>query len=393
MKDKLISILDKFTVYSLYVMIFFIPISKAGIESFFGFVFLGFLIKKILKPDFRFLKSGEHFFLLLFLFFSALSLLNSGPYLIKGFKALFLKWGEYILIFWLIQDTLSNRKRIRTALGIFLSVAVIVGIDGIIQRLLRVDFLRNKGLIKVNQSLYAITSAFNYYNDFAVYLVVILSLIIALLILKQVKGLNKWMLLAEGFLLWLCLLLTFSRGGWLGFISSLLLMLFLSGKAKKVTFLISIFIFVIFLVPEFRGRGIFIFQPEGDAHRFTVWQVALRMIKENPLLGKGIGTFMDYLHKYSPGLTVQYAHNCYLQIWAETGIFSLLSFLGFLSALLFKGISSFKKNQDAFILGVLCGIFGFLVHSFFDTHLYSLQLSVLFWSMAGILCSLIKFQN
>jgi O-antigen ligase len=74
-----------------------------------------------------------------------------------------------------------------------------------------------------------------------------------------------------------------------------------------------------------------------------------------------------------------------LQIWAETGIFSLLSFLIFLTLLLGRGIKAFMINQNSLVLGLLCGISGFLVHSFFDTHLYSLQLAFLFWSMAGLL--------
>jgi O-antigen ligase len=81
----------------------------------------------------------------------------------------------------------------------------------------------------------------------------------------------------------------------------------------------------------------------------------------------------------------QYAHNCYLQIWAETGIFSLLSFLGFLWLLLRQGIRAFKKTQNYIVLGLTCGLFGYLVHASLDVHFYSLQLAVLFWMWAGIL--------
>jgi O-antigen ligase len=92
---------------------------------------------------------------------------------------------------------------------------------------------------------------------------------------------------------------------------------------------------------------------------------------------------MSYFAKYIPNLGVMYAHNCYLQIWAEAGIFTLLSFLAFLVILLIKGIRAFRKNKSFILLGLICGILGFAVHSFFDTHLYSLQLSALFWLMSG----------
>ncbi len=137
----------------------------------------------------------------------------------------------------------------------------------------------------------------------------------------------------------------------------------------------------------------FTFGPSGDMDRFKVWQAAFAMIKDHPILGQGIGTFMDNFRKYMPNLIIQYAHNCFLQIWAETGIFSLLSFLGFLVLLFSEWIKAFNKNHNFLILGLLCGIFGFLVHSFFDTDLYSLQLSMLFWFTVGFTTAAAKLEK
>ena len=117
------------------------------------------------------------------------------------------------------------------------------------------------------------------------------------------------------------------------------------------------------------------------------------MIKENPFLGKGIGTFMDYFPKYTQNLGAQYAHNCFLQIWAETGIFSLLSFLLFAGSILLRGIRylwTVPVRGFPFLIGLISSFFAFLVGSFFETHLYSLQLSVLFWFIGGWLLALTK---
>ena len=107
------------------------------------------------------------------------------------------------------------------------------------------------------------------------------------------------------------------------------------------------------------------------------------MIKDNPFLGKGVGTFMNNLVKYDVAPGYQYAHNCYLQIWAESGIFALLGFLWLIIYVFYEGIKCFIKNKDYLLLGVLSGLLAFLLHSFFDTCLYSLQLAVLFWLMLG----------
>jgi O-antigen ligase len=123
----------------------------------------------------------------------------------------------------------------------------------------------------------------------------------------------------------------------------------------------------------------------GDATRFAIWKGAWGMIKGHPFLGVGLGTFMANFSRFTKGLGVQYAHNCFLQIWAETGVFALVSFIGFISLVLWEGITTFRRTQDGIVLGLICAIFASLVHSFFDTHLYSLQLAVLFWFLAGML--------
>jgi len=386
---------DYFIEFSLYGLIFVTPFSKAAIEVFAGFMLLGFIVKKIFDPDFSFLRSPAHAFLLLFVIFSAASLLNSGPYFNKGLAALFTKWLKYIGIFLFTQDILIKPYRVKRALAVFLFAAFLIGIDGLSQRFLAVEFLRHRSMVLVSEGVYAITSSFNHYNDFGTYLIITLSVLTALLGSGQ---LGKWQVRFFYLVIVLqgaCLLLTFSRGSWLGFIFSLLIMVLLTKQARKSVPFIFVFLFLIliFFLPGIKERFILIFQPQGDADRLIVWRTAFRMIRENPFLGKGIGTFMDYFSKYMPDLLTQYAHNCYLQIWAETGIFSLLSFLLFIGTILLKGIKIFRKGRNSLVLGLVCGIMGFLVHSFFDTQLYSLQLAVFFWFTLGFLVALIRSES
>ena len=386
-KEKVAQILDYIIEYSLYILIFFIPIGKAPLQIFATIAFVAFVVKKILKPELSFLKSPLHYFLLAFVGFSALSLFAAGPLIGKALVALFFKWLKYLGIFLFFEDTINNQKRIRNALLIFFTSGVLVGVDGIFQKFSSIDFLRHWKLIPVNQGLSGVCASFNHYNDFGAYLIVILSLVIALSISGRLKNSALFGLIIIEVLLSFCLIFTFSRGAWLGFVCTLFLMFILSSRnmAKKLVFVIPVFIGIFILVPELKERILFTFTPSGDVDRLKVWHAAFVMIKESPLLGRGIGLFMDNFTRITPNLYAQYTHNCYLQIWAETGIFSLLSFLGFMILLLIKGIKVFKQNHNFLVLGITCGLFGFLVHSFFDTQFYSVQTAVLFWSMAGIL--------
>ena len=396
MKEKAALIADRVVEFSLYGLIISIPISKAAIEIFASLAIASFIVKKMLQPKFIFRDSPlreqplllAHLFLLLFFVFCGLSLFNSGIYLKKSMGALFFKWAEYILVFLIVEDTLASRQRIRNAIAIFLTVGGVVAIDALSQHFFGWEFLRGK---QMRAGTYFITGPFNHYNGLAAYLVCILALMLALFSCIKFKNrIYYFGLFFIAILLGTSFLFTFSRGGWMGFIAAGLLMLFLSRKWRVILPIIFIFLILVILVPAIRVRAVFTFQAGGDASRFSIWKGAWVMIKENPFLGKGLGTFMPYFPKYAPGLGNKYAHNCFLQIWAETGIFSLLSFLIFLGLLIYNGIKLCLGKCDFLILGILCALFGFIVHSFFDNQLYSPQLSALFWLLLGILSALIN---
>jgi len=392
MIDKRFKIFDWISEYSLYSLIFFTPISTALSSVFAGLLLVGFFGKKIINPDFKFLKSKAHFFLLLFFIFSSFSLINSGIYFFKSLNALFLKWAKYIVIFLITQDVLIDKRRIKIALLIFIFIAALVGIDCLSQGFLGKEFLRNRMLISLTYAK-AITGPFNHYNGLGTYLVTIIFLVVAIWLKPLQKRQDKFLFGLLAFLLGFCITLTYSRGTWLSFIVTLFLMMILTKRTKPLLFIGIIFILILAFIPQLRYRVFFTLSKGGDADRFIYWNTAIQMIKENPILGKGIGTFMDYFHKYTPYLYPHYAHNCFLQIWAETGIFSLISFLGFVILLVYSGIRSFLDSQDFLTLGITCGIFAFLVHSMFDTQFYSLQLAVIFWLLAAILVARIKFQT
>jgi putative inorganic carbon (HCO3(-)) transporter len=423
MKNKAIKIADRVVEYCLYGLILFIPISAAGTEIFAVLAIISFIVKKILKPELNFIKSRPNLFLLLFIIFCGFSLFNSGPFLKISVRALFSKWLEYVLIFLAVGDTLADRKRLRNTVVIFLLMGGLVGIDSISQRFLGIEFLRHRSLLlKKQMGEYTITGPFKHYNSLATYLVCVLPLMVALPLIEMKKRIYRVGLLLGATLLILCLLLSISRGGWSGFMAGMLLMLFLSHKYRRILPVICIFILLIMLIPITRERVEFTIQTEGvqsegiraegdryrgDADRFLYWDGALKMIKENPFLGKGLGTYMRYVSNYVPRLHIHYAHNCFLQIWAETGIFALLSFLLFVGSVLYRAIRVFRRSvfrrqplkdkssgmvslgeNPYLLLGLICATFGFLVHSFFDVQLYSLQLSVLFWVMLGMTLTL-----
>jgi len=384
-RQKVIFIAEKFVEYGFYGLIFFLPISKALIESFAGFVFLGFIIKKIATRDFTSFKvDAKIFWFLLALFvFNALSLINSGPFLAKGFRALFFKWGEYFFLFMIAVDHFRDRKLIKRFFYVFIFSGMLLGLSVLSQKLLGVEFLRGRSLVG-----HAVTGSFENPNSLGAYLVYCLPAFIALVYWKWKNKAMAAVVFFTCIILSVSILLTFSRGGWLGFLIGLVGMIVLFEKKKFPVLILAGFLSILCLLPPFIKRVMFSFGSTGDSQRYVIWQGAIDMIKENPFLGKGLGTFMNYFDQYVSNIGIFYAHNCYLQLWAESGIFSLIVFLSLTGLVVYRGVRiSLKNKKDEFGIllgGLTAGTFGFLVASFFDTQLYSLQLSVLFWVMLGV---------
>ena len=360
-------------------MLFFLPISISLFEIFAAFALLGFIGRKIIKPDFEYLQSWPNIFLLLFFLFNMLSLINSGKYLPEGASSLCRKWAQFFIIYAIVQDAVYNQKIVRRGIRVFLFSAVLTTSLGIGQILCGKDFLFNKPPDIINGGILAMTSTFPHYNSFGGYLVIALSLTCALFIADTCLGLKAVGLLALSVLLSAAIVFTFSRGSWIAISISLI---FLSVfNPRRYYRLIPIFILILLLssISIIRDRLYFIFELGGDRDRFRYWSAAFNMIKDHPFLGLGVGTFMSNFWKYLPLSHISYAHNCYLQICAETGVFGLLSFMLFIISIGYISMKKFFVSRDFLLFGLIAGMLGFLVHSFFDSHLYSFRLAALFW--------------
>lgn len=390
MKDKFYNFFRFIGECALYGLLFFLAISNALVEIFALLAFLSFIGRKIIKPDFKYLKFWPNIFLFLFLLFSALSLFNSGVYFKISLNALFGKWMQYLGICIIIQDGIYNLKIIKRAIFLFLLGAILTVFSGLSQYFFNFEFLRNRSISSLSGGLHAASSSFNHYNAFGGYLVVVLSLIFALLLANNYSKLKINGLSFLAILSTMAIIFTFSRGSWLAISISFIFMVILSRESLKRLIPVFLIIIVLFLFPIFYERLLFTFKAGGDSDRFRYWLAAWRMICEHPFFGMGVGTFMANFSKFLPDSNISYAHNCYLQIWAETGIFALLSFGGYMASLIYLGIKRFMVSKDFLLLGLLSGVVGFLAHSFFDTNLYSLRLAILFWVWVGLISARIS---
>jgi O-antigen ligase len=126
----------------------------------------------------------------------------------------------------------------------------------------------------------------------------------------------------------------------------------------------------------------------GTKDRLHMWQAALRMIQDRPILGQGVNTFMaNYLDFWVGGeRQPRYAHNCYLQIAAETGLIGLAAFAGMIVAASRRVWSALRVKAAAATLlaGLAAGLLAFLVHAGYETNFFSMRQAALFWTLGGL---------
>lgn len=178
----------------------------------------------------------------------------------------------------------------------------------------------------------------------------------------------------------------------------------MGGKKYRAVCLVIILVIVLLMVvlPEkvkepLGLANLFSYGVSGG-HRLNMWRTAWGMFMEKPLTGQGLNTFMANYKRFKvpeDGADyVWYAHNCYLQIAAELGIFGILSFLWLIGRMALISLKSWRLIKDEYLrflyLGLFCGIAAFLMHSGVETSLYSLKLVVLFYFMLGLLMAIRK---
>lgn len=167
------------------------------------------------------------------------------------------------------------------------------------------------------------------------------------------------------------LILTRSLGALLSIFLALGTYLYLP-KKRKLVFLLGLLavIGLVFIIRTTAQKQYL--QPVfSTLMRLNYWRDSLTIIKMNPLIGVGLGNFNLVLSRY--------AHNSYLQIWAEMGILGILSLFWIIYL-------SFTKAKAA-PAGLILANAAFLIHNLIDFSFFLPEVSFIWWVILGLIIS------
>jgi O-antigen ligase len=127
--------------------------------------------------------------------------------------------------------------------------------------------------------------------------------------------------------------------------------------------------------------------------RAAYWRTGLRMGFANFWTGTGFGTFQSAYARYQDVTTppVKAAHNDYVQVFAETGVFGALFFIAFWGFFLVWGLLQIPRETHRgkrwALTGLYVGVLAFLIHSLVDFNFYNPSLAMTQFVLAGLFLS------
>ncbi len=352
---------------------------------------------------------------------------------IKGFIG---KLMQSTFLYFSFVETMNTRRKFCIFIGVFFVSTTLIVCNGLAQFFQGTEFIFGKTLPGDGR----VASSFKHPNDLGAYLVMVLPMIFSFVMARwpfwpQGSGRKKtvlgWKIAARIFIVVLLAMslsvlgLTYSRGAWLSFAIGIVFLMGMNRRHAVVPLAAGILFFFIF-PPHLAPRRNVSFVSDdllrekldrveqGDQYakenrtppfarrmeiwssslrRFTAmgrdnyWREAVHIIRSSPLLGTGLNTYSRVGPEYKINWG-GYPHNCFLQMAAETGLLGLGSFLWVFLILFYGALKSLKTIEPDFarvvIQGGLAGLLGFIVHSFVDTHFYSVQLGNLMWLMMAL---------
>ncbi|XGV87303.1 MAG: IctB family putative bicarbonate transporter [Limnothrix sp. BL-A-16] len=208
-----------------------------------------------------------------------------------------------------------------------------------------------------------------------------------------------------------CLVLTFSRGGWIGLVVELAVLGILLLYWWSVRFTpfwrrwampallgggTTLMVLAVAALEPLRDRVFSIFAGRGDSSnnfRINVWQAVLQMIQDRPWLGIGPGNvaFNRVYPRYQkPKFSALSAYSVVLEVLVETGVIGFTCFVWLLGMTVYQGgralnrLRKLQASQGYWLLAALATMAGMLAHGLVDTVWYRPQVSTLFWLMLAL---------
>lgn len=354
-------------------------------------IFICFVFLLINQKDSKYIKIKKSVFYLPITLFLAWAILSSS-WAINSYESysLWLKLFAASSMFLLVLNSINSKYQFELILKVIFLSAVIISLVGISQYLFDIELIRQA---------VSPASTFGNKNTASHFIVLTLPLGIGLF-LYTTNQKEKYIYILGVLIILIYLFYTKTRAGWLAVgVEFLVLLIFIildkiknktNFKLKNQVPIFILLAFVLIAIANLTNKKIdftanvsSIFSEatiseEGNA-RIQSWVNTLEIIKDNPIIGVGLGNwFINYplYHNkaaqgrlFNENSQLRYAHNDYLETLAELGIIGFVLILWMLYLVLkciYSVIFNNNNKQRFLILAITLALIGFAINANFS---------------------------
>lgn len=297
------------------------------------------------------------------------------------------------LFYFVVVNAIDTKTKFHTALILFLMFGIIVSLYGIYQFLFPAKYSGVWVDTKMFEDIrFRVYSTFANPNVLGEYLLLTLPFALAYIVTSK-KLIGKLIAFFAFAIMMLCLLLTYSRGCYVGILLALGVFLILLDRRFIWLALVGL-ILLPFILPQSiinRFTSIGNLEDSSTSYRVNIWLGTINMLKDYWICGTGPGmeAFNQVYPLYSySGIAAPHSHNLFLQLMCDAGIVGVGSFI----AILYKFFRTtctalnLEKNKTnrVFIIASISAILAFAVQSMFDYTFYNYKIVLIFWIVLGI---------
>lgn len=404
--QKILKFVTEVNYWAIVLLPFSVGIAPGFANAVIGFMIVSFFLEKIIKRE-RFCAFSLPVAVFgVFMLFGALSFINT-PDIEDSIRGM-TKLLKLFMVFLVCSENIRDKKHFqRIAVSVACAISL-SGIDAIWQVLTGRDFIRGNSLQRAI-GLPRATAAFPGCNGLGVYLTALTPLIAGLALFLQEK---KWKAIFSLTALFgsVGVYLTLSRGAGIGlFLSVLFLSIVKKNKLITLALILLVLAYPFFMDKNIKDWAKSVnYNPAlmlTDKTRIGIYRNTINMIAKHPFVGIGINTFSSSYSKYrdaeveatNPTADGYYAHNNFLHMAGEVGLFGLGAFLVFLFLVLKRVWVAFRKSPDPFLRGLAISVFAaiiaYLINGLTETSLYYSRIVMVFWFILGIGLALDRVTN
>ncbi|GFN34315.1 O-antigen ligase family protein [Tepidimicrobium xylanilyticum] len=378
--------------FGLYFTVITLPlISFRYVALLFGLTAISFGLKMLIDEDFRFKKIPIKYSITFFLVPLVFAAITSFT-----LKQSIVKLIVYIIAFlflFLSMNLIDDKRKLYYLIIALIIAATIVGLYGLYQYKTGIELKESWIDKEQNPDIQTrVISTFDNPNILAEYLILTIPITFAL-IYNTDSILKKLLFLLGLIIQGLCILLTFSRGGWLGlFLAMLIFAIFVDRRLLLLYILAGMGLIII--SPKAimtRLSTIGSMEDSSNAYRIPLWKATIQMIKDHWIngIGLGINAFRAIYPRYMrQGIVAVHSHNVFLQMFLESGVFGFIGFIAFIFNSIRVSLITFVKGVDVRIkrisVSVIASILGVLFHGLVDHIFFNDRIILMFWILISI---------